>query len=121
MAEEITLSGSLAYSKGGVGATLAKTALLLDVTGTDYILGSQQVTITGAGEALDLCGVTTPGMIAMFNTDSTNYVEYFAATGETAAHKLLPGDFHMFRAGSTVPFVLADTAIVQIDYLVVEA
>ena len=118
MAEEITLSASLAFSKGGVGSSLADTNLTFDVSGTDYIQGTQGVGI--AAEVLDKGHITAPGYCYMKNTDSTNFVEVIGVNTETATIKIKAGEVAMFRFASASPEVQADTAPVQINYLIIE-
>ena len=119
MANEITISASLAFSKGGIGSSLSDSALQFDVSGTDYMQGTQGVLHTDQ-EALDLGHITTPGYCYMKNTDSTNYVEIFGVEDEGATLKLKAGEVALFRFGATAPFLQADTAAVQIDYLLIE-
>ena len=119
MANEITISTSLAFSKGGVGSSLSDTSLQFDVSGTDYFQGSQQVPITTSA-ALNKGSITTCGYCYMKNTDSTNFVTVEGTDGDTATIKLKAGEVALFRFNSSTPHVVADTAICQIDYLLIE-
>ena len=118
MAEEITISASLAFSKGGIGSTLSDSDLKFDVTGTDYFQGTQGVGTSE--EALDLGHITTPGYCYMKNTDTTNFVSIIRATSEGNCIKLKAGEVALFRFEATAPFVKADTSAVQINYLLIE-
>ena len=90
MANEITLSASLAFSKGGIGSTLSDTALEFDVSGTDYVQGTQGVGTTD--EALDLGHITTPGYCYMKNTDSTNFITVRDADDQGDCIKIKAGE-----------------------------
>jgi hypothetical protein len=118
MANEITISASLAFSKGGIGSSLSDSALQFDVSGTDYFQGTQGVGTSE--EALDIGHITTPGYCYMKNTDSTNFVSVIRATSEGNCIKLKAGEIALFRFEATAPFVKADTSDVQIDYLLIE-
>ena len=119
MANEITITTSLAFTKGGVGSTLADAGLTFDVSGTDYVQGTQQVGFA-AEEVLDLGDITTPGYCYMKNTDATNFVVVRGVAADTITVKLKAGEVALFRHGGTVPTVQADTAAVQINYLLIE-
>ena len=119
MANEITISVSLAFSKGGVGSSLSESALQFDVSGTDYFQGTQQVPITTSA-ALNKGTITACGYCLMKNTDSTNFVQVEGTDGDTATLKLKAGEVALFRFNSNTPHVVADTAICMIDYLLIE-
>ena len=118
MANEITISASLDFSKGGIGSSLSDTSLQFDVTGTDYHQGTMQVGTSA--ETLNLGDITTPGYCYMKNYDATNYVEVIGVNTETATIKLKAGEVALFRFASAAPEVQANTSIVQIDYLLIE-
>ena len=120
MANEITLTAALKFLKGDTDTSFSKSGLLIDVAGTDYVRMTQQVGVSE--EALDLGGLSTLGYILMFNLDSTNFVEIRPATGVADMIKILAGECALFRMadGVTAPFVIADTAIVQVEYLMIE-
>ena len=119
MADEITITASLAFTKGGVGSTLADAGLTFDVSGTDYMQGSQQVPITTA-VALNIGGLTALGYLYIKNTDSTNFMTIEGVQNDTPTVKLKAGEVAMFRLNGNAPFVVSDTAIVQADYLLIE-
>ena len=119
MADEITITASMAFSKGGIGSTLEDAGLTFDVSGTDYKQGTQACTTSEV--ALDLGAVSTnTGYIYMKNMDDTNYIEVFGAVGETATIKLKAGEVALFRLSATAPTVKADTANCQLDYLLID-
>ncbi len=119
MADELTLGCSLKMEKDGKSVGLSRPGLRFDQTGTDYVLETQTVGITE--EALRLGDITTPGRILITNLDQTNFVTFRRATGEGAAVKLMPGEPNSFRCGSTAPFLIADTAPCEVEFLLLEA
>ena len=68
-------------------------------------------------ESLELGDVTTPGFAVFQNLDDTNYVEI--GTGSfTAFLKLKPGEFAMCRLSTAAPTAQADTAAVDLFYII---
>ena len=119
MANEITITTALEFSKGGIGSSLADAGLTFDVTGTDYVQGSQSIS-SADQVALGQGAIGTPGYCYMKNTDSTNFVEVFGVEDEGATLKLKAGEVALFRFSATAPFLQADTAAVIVDYLLIE-
>jgi len=119
LANELTLTASLAFSKGEFSALMNKTGIQLDVAGEDYIEMSQLVTTSEA--ALDLGGVTTGGYLLMFNPDTTNFVEIRSGTGIADCVKIPAGGVALFMLASAAPFIISDTGSVRVSYLLIEA
>lgn len=119
MANEITVSMSLSFLKGGIGSSLSFSDLKFDVSGTDYFQGTQGVAQT-ADEALNLGHLGTPGWCMIQNTDATNYVTVRFQNDDGDCIKIKAGETACFRFGATAPFVKANTADVQINYLLIE-
>lgn len=118
MADELTVSGNVAFTKNNSSISFGKTGLTLDVSGSKYNLARHAV---GTSEEALLKGeVGTIGMIAIYNHDATNYVEYRPAT-TVAGLKIGPGEFQIFRANTASPMLVANTAECAVEYLVVEA
>lgn len=119
MANELTLSASLSYAKGGRSQSASKTALKLDVSGTDHIKLSQ--TIGTSPEALDIGDITTPGYVFIENKDENNFVEIrHGASGDDVV-KVRAGGIAMFELATATPFAIADTAAVELDITIIEA
>jgi hypothetical protein len=118
VADEATVTTSLQFAKGSVDLTLSDAASTFDVTGTRYIRGVQAVGTSE--EALDMGDLTDPGWCYMRNLDSANYVEVYAATGETAFMRLNAGEHACFRLVAAAPYVKADTASVDLEYMIVQ-
>lgn len=121
MAQEITATASLAYSKGSIASvSMAKSGSRFDVSGSNYERGTQTIT-TSSPQAIGLGSVGTPGWFYIQNNDATNYVTIFDATSGNAFLKLKPGEFAVGRFAATAPAAQANTASVAIEYMIVEA
>jgi|SRR2546428_930067 len=117
MANEITLSGSLSYSKNKAKASLSGTQTA-DVTGDHYMQGVQDVGTVE--ESISKGDIGTIGFCAFRNADSTNFVQVGAASGSYSL-KLKPGEFAgPIRWNGTAVYAKADTAAVELEYLLVE-
>lgn len=121
MANELTVTGTLAYAKGSISSvSMTKSGSRFDVSGTNYERGTQTVT-TSSPQALGLGAVGTPGWFFIQNNDATNYVSIYDATGGNAFLKLKPGEFAVGRFAAAAPAAQANTASVAIEYMIVEA
>jgi hypothetical protein len=118
MANEATVTTSLQFAKGSVNLTLSDAASTFDVTGTRYVRGVQDVGTVE--EALDMGDLTDPGWCYMRNLDTSNFVLVYAANGETNFMKLKAGEHACFRLVATAPSVKADTANVDLEYMIVQ-
>ncbi len=119
MANEITLSGSLAYSDSeGSSLSLALSALMATAATKKFVYAKQNIGITE--EAIGLGEVTSLGWALFINRDATNFIELRVATAGTKFARIHPGKFALFFIGSgiTAPFAIADTAPVQMEYLI---
>lgn len=120
MANEATVTTSLQFAKGSVDLTLSDAASTFDVAGTRYQRAVQNI---GTSEvALDMGDITDPGWAYFKNLDTSNYVELYAATGETAFLRLNAGEHGCFRLSlsATAPFAKADTAACDLEYMIVQ-
>lgn len=117
MANEITVSANLAFSKNGTRVSFGKTGLQFDVSGDDYL---HQTQVIGTSEEALALGDVTPGMILIFNTDTTNYVSVRSGTGAANLIKIPAGEFCLFRLEASAPYLIANTASVRIEYLLIE-
>ncbi len=120
MANELTVTGTLAYAKGNIASTsMTKSGVRFDVAGSNYERGTKVVT-TSSPQAIGLGAVGTPGWFFIQNNDATNYVNIFDATGGNAFLKLKPGEFAIGRFAATAPAAQANTASVSIEFMIVE-
>lgn len=123
MSNEITVTANLQASKGSVNAAYNLSGLQFNMTGTKAV--TNVMTIATSATALNLGDIvsvdsSTPGWILIFNMDATNYVTFRNGSGGADLIKILPGEFALFRLATATPFALANTAAVQIQYLVIE-
>jgi hypothetical protein len=109
MANEISISASVAVAKGGasVAGSGNKT---LDMTGT--IMRSEVITIGDVEENIDYgLDIATPGVVFLKNLDATKYVTYGNATGPANPNKLRPGCVALFEPSTaTSLYVKAETS-----------
>lgn len=118
MANELTISASISFTKGGVTAALSRAGTTLTVSGTKYTRVVQSIGLTQ--QALELGDVGTPGYSLIVNLDATNFVKIRGASGGVDCIKLKPGEFCLFRNAGSAPFAIADTAICKIEHLLIE-
>lgn len=119
MANEATIQCSITFSKNGVTVPFGIPAKLRDVAGDRYV---QTLQVIGtAEEALQKGELGTLGWCLAINRDATNFVTIRAATGLATGIKLGPGDPCLFKCGGNAPFAIADTAPVNLEFILVEA
>lgn len=117
---EISVAASLSFAKGALADLFQVLTTKFDMTGSVYERRSFAVPTTAGGTALPLGDITTPGWCFMRNNDPTNFITVLNATSGNAVIKLKAGEFACFRFGTSTPAVLANTAIVSIDYLLLQ-
>ncbi len=120
MADEITLSGALAYLDSELTSDELSVSGLTASVATKLIQRiKMSIPITEV--ALKLGTITSLGWFIGINRDATNYVELRVSTGSTKFAKLTAGKFAIFQFGSgiTAPYAIADTAACQLDYLLI--
>ena len=120
MANEATITVSLAFAKGNVDSIArSKTAASFDVSGSKYHAAVQA--IGTSEEAIVLGDVSSPGWAYFENLDSANFVEIRPNTGVADMLKLKAGEVAVCRlASDSVPYAIADTAAVNLEYLIIE-
>ena len=116
MANEITVSASLSFDKT-ITDSFSCQGLTFTMTGTEYMKNVQSI---GTSEEALLVGDCTPGFILMKNLDATNFVSFRSATGATNTVKLKAGEIALFRSSGAAPYMIADTAAVRVQYLLIE-
>lgn len=120
MADEITLTASLAYADSESADVLLEkcnvsaTAATKKFTHVKHNVGTTE-------EAMILGEVTALGYCCIVNRDATNFIEVRAASGGTKIVKVPAGKAAVFHFGSgvTAPYLIADTAACQVEYLLV--
>lgn len=118
MADELTVSAKLNFTKGGVSVALGKTGLQVDVAGDEFTHLIQ--TIGTTEESLNLGDVSSPGFCILVNLDSTNFVELRPGSAKDDMIKLKPGEVAMFRLATSTPYAIADTGACRVQFIVFE-
>ena len=120
MADEITITASLAVKNGVVDEVLARVASQFDQTGTECAKFQQSIGTTE--EAINLgVDIGTLGYILAINLDPTNFVSLRRATGEGNFIRLeANGGMALFKCSATAPFAIADTAACRVQFLILE-
>lgn len=124
MANEITITAKLTFTKGGTSVTFPSASYQtfnVTVSGSRFIQMRQA--IGTSEEALDLGDIATGGYFIARNHDTTNYVEIRSGTGTTDLVRLNAGEVCMFRisSDSAAPFAIANTAAVDLEYVLIAA
>lgn len=122
MASEITVQVSLKATKTNlVVPKFGGTAFQPTMTGTNVTAGCQAIGFA-AHETIPVTDVGTPGWAYFKNTDATNFVQI--GTDVAAAFvpfvKLLANEECVLRLGTTAPYAKADTASVDLQYVILE-
>jgi len=124
MANEITLSGSLAVAKGSLQSeALSVSGLKATLTGKEVIKATQTIPTTAGGTALNLGGLGSVGWALIKNLDATNYVDLLDAVSGTPIIRIPPGlsaGPFLFTPTVTAPAALAHTASCDIEYEIAE-
>ena len=120
MANEITLTASLAFAKGSVSVSLSKSAAQFSVDAGSHKYYSGMQTVGTSEEALELGDIATGGYCLLINRDATNYVSVRAGTGAANLIKLKAGEAALFRCEAAAPYVIANTAACLVEVLLIE-
>ena len=121
MSFEITISGSLSASKGGVSISTSTITKRQDMAGADMALFTQ---VVGTDEEVlaipaDIAAI---GQLLVANLDATNYCWLYFDTGAVAKRlKIEPGGFLIIQPEATTIYVKANAAPVSIAPAVAEA
>lgn len=116
MANEISYQFQILLSNGDLTDSFQSSSQSADQSTALLIRNVQEIGFA-ADEALALGDVTTPGYAVFQNLDDTNYVE-IGVGSFTAFLKLEPGEFALCRLGTTAPRAQADTAAVDLFYII---
>lgn len=118
MSAEIQAAARLSFAKGNLKNLMDLALTSFDMTGVPY--ERRSFSVPTSATAIPLGDVTTPGWFAIKNLDATNYVEIMTASGGSVCLKLKAGEFALFRFGVAAPALKANTAIVLVDYLLLQ-
>lgn len=121
MADELTVAATLTVTKSpSPTVSLSSGSISVTVSGSRHIHNIQNVgTSEEALQIGDLSGVL--GWCLMINRDATNYVKVRSGTGATDLIRLEAGEPALFRLDPALaPYVIADTAACDLEYVIVE-
>jgi hypothetical protein len=118
MAETVTISTTLTYKNASGSKSLGGTT----TRATSGVYYSQQTQAVGtAAELLDVgTDVTAAGceLVIIKNLSDTNFVTVYSDNGTTAIGVVAAGESQIFTPdGDYVPYVKADTAAVDVEFL----
>ncbi len=121
MASEISVLVAISATKStAFSAPVGRTGVGdFTMIGDNYVEGT--VTAGTSATLIPLGGVTSPGWAYFKNLDADNYVTI--RNGSTGADlvKILPGEPAQFRLLDTsVPYAVANTASVKMEYLILQ-
>ncbi len=121
MANELTISGSLAYADSEGAAQLLERCNFNATVATKKF-NHFKIAAGTSEEAVPLGECTSPGWLILRNRDATNYVEVKTGTSGTIFAKILAGEICLLRLGSgaQAPFIIANTAACQVEGLVIQ-
>ena len=122
MANELSVSMSFTYEKGNVEEISRTVSAKLVTVSGNRIFHHIQAIGFAAEEALNLGELSSPfGWFWAKNLDDTNYVEIRFGTGASLDMvRLNAGEPCFFRLGSdiTAPYAIANTASVDLEYVI---
>ena len=116
MSNEITYQFQTLLSNGSLSDSYASNSQSADQASALLIRNVQNIGFA-ADEALALGDIVTPGWAVFQNLDNTNYVE-IGVGSFTAFLKLKPGEQMMCRLSTTAPRAQANTAAVDLFYII---
>ena len=119
MADEISWNFALQLTNGELQDAYSGSNLAADQA-TALLVRNVQPIGFAAHEALDLADVVTPGVAVFANLDDANYVEVGidVAAAFHAFLRLDPGEKFLCKLGTSAPYALADTAEVDLFYII---
>lgn len=116
MANELSVSAQLAFSKNSASLQLGKSGTL-DVTGDHF--ESKVLAIGTTDESIAKGDMSTVGFVMIRNLDDTNFV-LAGDDGTNYPVKILAGEFCLFRLNGSTLHLKADTASCDVEVSMVE-
>jgi hypothetical protein len=123
MSNEITYQFQLLLNNAKLKDSYASGSVAANQTTPALVRNVQTISNVAPAQALDLGSVVTPGFAAFQNLSSTNFVDIGAYVGGTfyPFMRLKAGEQGMLRLSTNVPYALADTAPVDLFYIIYAA
>ena len=121
MPNEITASFSLKLINGKLIDNYTSPSLRISQATAKLVRDVQSIA-TGAHAALNLGGVSTPGVGVFSNLDGTNFVDIGSDDGGTFHPflRLKAGEQQFIRLSTNAPYALADTGAIDLFYIIYE-
>jgi hypothetical protein len=123
MANEISASLSLSFTKNGITETVNIVTTKFTMNGNNYEHFTMNVPMSGGGTAIPKSSISTIGWVAFKNLDgSGNLVQIMNQVGGSALIQVNAGEFGMvrFASGAPAPAALAITSSVLVDMFLIE-
>ena len=120
MSGEIRAAMSLSATKGALKFNFPSTNLTIDMAGTRWSAGVQDIGTTVEQITLG-ADVASAGWAVFTNTDSTNYVEIGASNGTPYLLRLNALESCLVRLTTTTLYAKANTAAVKLQFMILEA
>lgn len=128
MANEVTLSATLAYAKDNLSQESQVSLAVFSPSGESYTRVTQSIATSET--AINLGDISSLGYAMFVNRDPTNYIELKVATSGAIFARLDPdpnsdgkGGVALLRMGSgaQVPYAIANTAACIMDIFIIKA
>lgn len=119
MSNELSYQFQTSLSNGSLKDTHSSNTIQVDQSTARLIRNVQQIGFA-AHEALELGDLSTPGFACFVNLDDTNYVEIGVdvAAAFVAFAKLKAEEQIIVRLATAAPYAQADTANVELFYII---
>ena len=120
MANEITVSAQLSATKGTLSVKPVQPNFQATMTGSGVYAGGSVSIGTATHEAIPLGDVSTARWSRFKNLDATNFVQVGTDASGTFVPfvKLLAGEACVVPMATSAPYAQADTAAVNLEYLI---
>lgn len=116
MASELQVQGQLSFSKSGAALSRVFPSTYFDVSGTAGV--ANIISVGTSDESLALGDISTIGWVYFKNLDATNYISV-GSDGTLYPIKLKAGEFALMRWNAAAIHVKANTAICNMEYLLI--
>ncbi len=120
MSQEITVTASMSVSKASLKYSLPSASQLIDLSGSRYSGGVQDIG-TSVEQIVLGSDLATAGWAVFTNLDTANYVQIGASNGTPYLLRLNAGETVVLRLTTTTLYALANTATVKLQFIVFEA
>lgn len=122
MAQEIQIVSSLTVNKGFLSLARDPGAQQIDMSGTRYDGGVQDIGFSTHEQLVFKSDFGTPGWAYFRNLDATNFVQVGVVVSATfyPLVKLFAGEACVFPLATSTIYAKADTAAVKLEYVPLE-